>query len=207
MSQLRSAAETPCRPRSRPLRSSRTPRAGPCRTATVDTTWRRGRPTRPSPSSRPHRRPGLRGPGRPADGHLPRGRAEHWREVPVPPELLRALEIVHALRSTPAKAACKPLWPWSRATAHRKIARTMADARVEGPNVPERPAAWSWHRGRRRWRAAFDDRGRPGPRQPADHRDLHRRRESRGERFSGSDVGSEGGFGRIRCLRASGEGP
>ena len=62
-------------------------------------------------------------------------RAEHWREVPVPPELLRALELVHALRSTSAKAAGKPLWPWSRATAHRKIARTMADAGVEGPQA------------------------------------------------------------------------
>ena len=62
-------------------------------------------------------------------------RVEHWREVPVPPELLRALEIVQALRSTPAKAAGKPLWPWSRATAHRKIARTMADADVEGPQA------------------------------------------------------------------------
>ena len=29
-------------------------------------------------------------------------RAERWREVPVPPELLRALELVHALRSAPA---------------------------------------------------------------------------------------------------------
>ena len=62
-------------------------------------------------------------------------RAEHWREVPVPPEMLCALELVHALRSTPAKAAGKPLWPWSRATAHRKIARTMADAGVEGPQA------------------------------------------------------------------------
>ena len=59
--------------------------------------------------------------------------AERWREVPVPPEeLLRVLEFVHALRSTPAKAASKPLWPWSRATAHRRIVRIMADARIEG---------------------------------------------------------------------------
>ena len=62
-------------------------------------------------------------------------RAERWREVPVPPELLRALEIVHALRSAPAKAAGRPLWPWSRATAHRKIARIMADAGIEGPQA------------------------------------------------------------------------
>ena len=62
-------------------------------------------------------------------------RAEHWREVPVPPELLRALEFVHALRSTPANATGDPLWPWPRATANRKIVRTMADAGVEGPQA------------------------------------------------------------------------
>ena len=41
----------------------------------------------------------------------PKRRAERWREVPVPPELLRTLELVHALRSAPVKAASKPLWP------------------------------------------------------------------------------------------------
>ena len=65
------------------------------------------------------RHPGLRGPAvRPMDIDLEaasirirtlKRRAEHWREIPVPPELLRALELVHALRSTPAKAASKPL--------------------------------------------------------------------------------------------------
>ena len=49
--------------------------------------------------------------------------------------MLGAVEFLHALCSTPAKAADKPLWPWSRATAHRKIARTMADAGVEGPQA------------------------------------------------------------------------
>ena len=62
-------------------------------------------------------------------------RAECWREVPVPPDLLRALEFVHALRSAPAKAAGKLLWAWLRSTAHRNIARTMADAGVEGPQA------------------------------------------------------------------------
>ena len=60
-------------------------------------------------------------------------RAERWREVPVPSGLLRVLELVHALHSAPAKAAGKPLWSWSRATAHRKIARIMADAGIAGP--------------------------------------------------------------------------
>ena len=62
-------------------------------------------------------------------------RAERWREVPVPANLARALELTHALRSTPAKAAGKPLWPWSRATAHRKTAKIMADASIEGPQA------------------------------------------------------------------------
>lgn len=44
-------------------------------------------------------------------------RAERWPEVAVHPDLLRTLELVHALRSTPARAAGKPLSPWSRATA------------------------------------------------------------------------------------------
>ena len=48
-------------------------------------------------------------------------RTERWRQVPVPPELLHALERVRALRSAPAKAAGKLLWAWSRATAHRIV--------------------------------------------------------------------------------------
>ena len=62
-------------------------------------------------------------------------RTERWRAIPVPPELLRALELVHALRSAPAKAVGRPLWPWSRATAHRKITRIMTDAGIEGPQA------------------------------------------------------------------------
>ena len=62
-------------------------------------------------------------------------RAEGWCEIPDSPELLHAHELVHALRSAPAKAASKPLWAWSRATAYRKIARTMADADIEGPQA------------------------------------------------------------------------
>ena len=54
---------------------------------------------------------------------------------------------------------------------------------------------------------AIHDRSRPRPRQHNHNRDLHHRRGPRGEGFSGSDVGSEGGFGRIQDLKASGEGP
>ena len=62
-------------------------------------------------------------------------RGEHWREVPIPGHLVRALELVHALRTTRAKTADQRLWSWSRATAHRKIVRIMAEAGIEGPQA------------------------------------------------------------------------
>ncbi len=55
-------------------------------------------------------------------------RAEHWREVPLPAETLRALELVHGLRNVPPRRAGDPLWPWSRATGHRRIVAVMAVA-------------------------------------------------------------------------------
>ena len=36
-------------------------------------------------------------------------RTEHWREVPVPPDLLRAIELAHWLRSLGSRCAAKPL--------------------------------------------------------------------------------------------------
>ena len=62
-------------------------------------------------------------------------RAEHWREVPVPPELIRALEFVHSLRSLGPRCAAKPLWPLSRATAHRRIAAIMTNTGIAGPQA------------------------------------------------------------------------
>ena len=35
-------------------------------------------------------------------------RAEHWREVPLPVETLRALELVHGLRGVRSKRASEP---------------------------------------------------------------------------------------------------
>jgi len=62
-------------------------------------------------------------------------RAEHWREVPLPAETLRALELVHGLRSTPPRRASDPLWPWSRATGHRRIVAVMERAGIAGPQA------------------------------------------------------------------------
>ena len=64
-------------------------------------------------------------------------RVEHWREVPVPvpPELARDLEMVHCLREASARRVKEPLWPLSRATAHRKVVAVMRMASIEGPQA------------------------------------------------------------------------
>lgn len=62
-------------------------------------------------------------------------RAEHWREVPLPSEVLRALELVHGLRAIRPRRAGEPLWPWSRATGHRRIVAVMERAGISGPQA------------------------------------------------------------------------
>ena len=62
-------------------------------------------------------------------------RVDHWREVPLPTEHLRALELVHGLRSISTRRASKPVWPWSRATGHRRIVAVMERAGISGPQA------------------------------------------------------------------------
>ena len=62
-------------------------------------------------------------------------RADHWREVPLPADHLRALELVHGLRSISTRRASKPVWPWSRATGHRRIVAVMERAGISGPQA------------------------------------------------------------------------
>lgn len=62
-------------------------------------------------------------------------RVEHWREVPVPPELARDLEMVHRLREASPRRAKDPLWQLSRATAHRKVVAVMTAAGIAGPQA------------------------------------------------------------------------
>src|SRR3954470_6272871 len=45
-----------------------------------------------------------------------------FRAVPVPPELLDALDLVHGLREAQRRGQAKALlWPWSRMTAFRRV--------------------------------------------------------------------------------------
>ena len=62
-------------------------------------------------------------------------RVEYWREVPIPPELARDLEMVHRLREASARRAREPVWKLSRATAHRKAVAVMKTATIEGPQA------------------------------------------------------------------------
>jgi len=53
-----------------------------------------------------------------------------FRAVPVPPELME--ELVRLGESRPTD---RPLWPWCRQTAWRKVKAVMADAGIEGPQA------------------------------------------------------------------------
>ena len=62
-------------------------------------------------------------------------RAGPWREVPLPNEVLRALELVHGLPAVRPRRAGDPLWLWSRATGHRRIVAVMERAGISGPQA------------------------------------------------------------------------
>ena len=60
-----------------------------------------------------------------------------WRAVPVPEDLIHALELVHRLRSAQASArgAKRPLWPITRQSANRQVGALMRSAGIEGPQA------------------------------------------------------------------------
>ena len=61
-----------------------------------------------------------------------------YRAVPVPPEFLERLRLVHDLeifqRSADRGRATR-LWPWSRATAWRRVSEVMDAAGIAGPHA------------------------------------------------------------------------
>ena len=64
-------------------------------------------------------------------------RTESWREVPVPAELTRSLELAHRLRTRQAQAAAaqERVWRMSRSSAFRCIRALMQEADIEGPQA------------------------------------------------------------------------
>ena len=64
-------------------------------------------------------------------------RTEHWRAVPVPEDLVHALELVHRVRRAQAspRGRSAALWPVTRQAAHRQVAQLMSTAGIAGPQA------------------------------------------------------------------------
>ena len=64
-------------------------------------------------------------------------RREHWRAVPIPEDLIQALDLVHRIRASQASARgrTRPLWDITRQGAHRQVTKLMRDAGIAGPQA------------------------------------------------------------------------
>ena len=60
-----------------------------------------------------------------------------YRAVPVPPELLNTLDLVHGLRNAQRRGQARALlWPWSRMTGFRRVQEVIAAAGIPaGPHA------------------------------------------------------------------------
>jgi integrase/recombinase XerD len=59
-----------------------------------------------------------------------------FRQVPVPPDLLDTLDMVHRIRQKKGRARSERLWTWSRMTAWRKMEAVIKAAEIEeGPHA------------------------------------------------------------------------
>src|SRR3954471_17635135 len=60
-----------------------------------------------------------------------------YRAVPVPPDLLDALDLVHGVREAQRRGQAKALlWSWSRMTAYRQVQEIIAAAAIpDGPHA------------------------------------------------------------------------
>jgi integrase/recombinase XerD len=69
---------------------------------------------------------------------LKKRRGGIYRNVPVPPALLDALDMVHGIRELqgrPGKGRGVRLWPWSRMTGWRAVHAVMESAGLDGPHA------------------------------------------------------------------------
>ena len=64
-------------------------------------------------------------------------RREHWRAVPVPEDLVQALDLVHRVRRAQEspRGRARALWPITRQAAHRQVSALMTAAGIEGPQA------------------------------------------------------------------------
>lgn len=54
-----------------------------------------------------------------------------YRLVPIPPQLLDTLQLVHNIRESQRKQKDRRLWPWSRTTAWRRVKEVLKEAGIE----------------------------------------------------------------------------
>ncbi|MBK5936156.1 tyrosine-type recombinase/integrase [Halorhodospira halophila] len=68
---------------------------------------------------------------------LKKRRRGHYRIVPVPGEVIDALDLVHDLRAVQRsnRAVITRLWPWSRETGWRRVTAVMRRAEILGPHA------------------------------------------------------------------------
>jgi integrase/recombinase XerD len=68
---------------------------------------------------------------------LKKRRSGVYRAVPVPPELLDTLDLVHGLREAQRRGQARALlWPWSRMTGFRRVQEVIAAAGIpDGPHA------------------------------------------------------------------------
>ncbi|MCG5539542.1 tyrosine-type recombinase/integrase, partial [Halorhodospira sp. 9622] len=68
---------------------------------------------------------------------LKKRRRGHYRAVPVPGDVLNALDLAHDLRALQraGRAARTRIWPWTRVTGWRRVTSVMHDASVHGPHA------------------------------------------------------------------------
>lgn len=68
---------------------------------------------------------------------LKKRRSRLYRAVPVPSHVLDALDLVHDLKALQRRSQARKtlLWNWSRATAWRRVAAVMQEARIDGPQA------------------------------------------------------------------------
>lgn len=61
----------------------------------------------------------------------------HYRAVPVPPDHLDGLELVHGVRAMKRRGRKldERLWPWARNTGWRRVRDVLAIAGIEGPHA------------------------------------------------------------------------
>jgi integrase len=69
---------------------------------------------------------------------LKKRRGGIFRSVPVPPDVLDTLDMVHGIREKQAvrdRGRGTRLWPWSRMTGWRAVHAVMQTARLDGPHA------------------------------------------------------------------------